>query len=432
MRLHNWTEHQKIYLKETDSELHELLKLRLENSEITQNLPSLQLLGMDYDFRAKCFNMSYYVGTDWIDKQSEQAMIITPKRRGIDFQSMFMQCFNCKGVNQNLDQLFYIRTEDTPIRISTEDFQLEPLLIIYFINIVAQIVSSGLRKDYKVREEQLIGKIKGKVLTGLYIKHGIATNRKDKVHCRYQEYDVDCIDNRILKSALILCKEMINRNAKQLKGQKTDLQKLLQQIFPHFEQVSEKVTPQELQHVHINPLFKNYKSAIQIAKMIIKKQGYCVHQEKGTNYQHFPPFIINMPLLFERYVYSLLHERYKDEIRFQVSTRGNYMDFSKRDEHLVIDTKYIFEWENENNHENIRQLSGYARNRALRVKMGLQQNDENSICPCLIIYPQINPDKPGFENLCDFDDKLFEDKRLLYIHEYIRFKKLPIYIPLKK
>lgn len=44
--------------------------------------------------------------------------------------------------------------------------------------------------------------------------------------------------------------------------------------------------------------------------------------------QRFPPFIINIPVLFERYVYILLVERYGDHnIGYQVATQGNIMDF---------------------------------------------------------------------------------------------------------
>lgn len=423
MRVLNAIEHADLLLEDEDNTLHDILISQLKSSKETQTLKGLCLMGMEYDFRKDNFLMSYYVGADWIDEKRETSLVVRPKIVGLDFQTMLMKCFSC--VNTSLDNLFYIRTEDKPIKISSKDFQLEPLLIVYYLNIVSQIVRKGLRQDYIQREEQLNGKIKGKVLFARYAKHGYAQNRKDLVNCRYQEYSIDCLDNRILKKALLYCHDMIKRNARELGLHLQSLDNMYKDCMAAFDKATADVTLQDLERVHVNPMYKKYREALPLAKMIIRKQGYCVGRKDYTKEQMFPPFIINMPILFEQYVHALLVDRYGNyNIGYQVGTTGNIMDFCKYDEHLIMDTKYILKWNEGTDHENIRQLSGYARNRRLRYKLGVK--DDTCICPCLIIYPSAN----GVENIKDFDDELYRSDGLLTIYEYVKFKKLPIKLPL--
>lgn len=427
VNLHRYIEHQSFSVVD-DDKLKELLLRRLKSSEATQNLKDLCLMGMDYDFRKDEFFVSYYVGVDWIDEKKRHAMMVTPKIAGVDFQTMLMKCFATDKVKERLDKIFFIRTDDKPIEIDSDAFQLEPLIIIYFINLINLIVDRGLRSDYIFTEEKLNGKIKGKINYGRYIKNGFATGRKDIIDCRYQEYSVNCLDNRILKKALMLSQQMLKRNEEALGLHSAPLKAMIDNSLVAFRNVSEEVTLQELHRVHVHPMYKLYRQAMPLAKMIIRKQGYCVETAVNNLKQKFPPFIIDMPILFERYVYSLLVERYGAKaIQYQLSTYGNSIDFGKKDENLVIDTKYIPSWEYSNEHENIRQLSGYARNKKLREGLGLDIGDETTICPCLIIFPNID----GLTTFKGCTDSLYSDSGTKTIQEYVKFKKIGIRLPNK-
>lgn len=418
-------EHEKFKV-EGDNEKKELFLKNIKNVKKECSINKLRAMGMDYDIHSEEFSMSYYIGADWIDEDKNRAIVVTPKINNIDFQTMFMKCFTCVDVNSDLDKLFFIRTEDKPIEIDSEDFQIEPLLIICFMNIVKQIVLKGLKSDYIYKEEQLKSKIKGKILIGKYCKHGYAVNRKDIVDCRYQEYSIDCIDNRILKKALLLCNDMLIRSTKALGIHAVVLQNIYREIIPAFEHVSDKVSVKELHRTHINPMFKEYRNAMPLAKMIIKKEGYCVGHDNKPSKQQFPPFVIDMPILFERYVYSLLAERYgTHSIGYQISASDSKVDFCKYDEFLIIDTKYKTEWQEKTNSDDVRQLSGYARNMDIRRKIGLDE-DDNTICPCLIIYPD---QENGNTDLKNFNDHLFTDNKLNVISKYKKFKKLSVKLP---
>lgn len=416
-------EHDTLYLGEDDKDIHDFLFSQIRSADNTRTVAKIRFLGLEYNYSGDSFISSFYVGADWIDKKKDLALVVKPKIHDIDFQSMLMRCF--QSCNTNLDGLFHIRIGEKPIPIPYEDFQIEPFIIVYFLNLVTKIAKKGLRHDYIMREERLNSKIKGKIMMGKYVQHGIAINRKDQVDCRFQEYSIDCLDNRILKKALIVCHEMLRRNTHALGSHFVPLENLYKESIAVFEKVTSDVSSNDLQRVHINPLFKDYKQAIPLAKMIIRKQGFCVGKTENGE-QLFPPFIIDMPILFEQYVHALLIERYGNyEIGYQVGTTGNIMDFCKYDEHLIMDSKYITKWDEHIEHDNVRQLSGYARNISLRKKLCVQ--DHNYICPCVIIYPDIH----GLETLKDLGDELFTSPELTPIPDYLKFRKLPIRLPIR-
>lgn len=394
-------------------------------------LADVRLMGMTYDAPFGKFRMSYYVGSDWIDKRAKLAMVVRPKIKGLDFQQMLMQCFRCPEASEELDKVFYIRTEDEPIEIDADDFQIEPLLLVFFLNLLQRIVRRGLKSNYVRREERLDSKIKGKIQMNRYLTQGIAMGRKDRVNCTFEEYSTDCLENRVLRRALELVHEMLLRVHDGLGAQAPTLDNMYNDCVAAFQNISNEVSLQDLNRIHVHPMYKDYRAIMPLAKMIIRKQGYCVGQEVMNGKQMFPPFIIDMPRLFERYVYSLLLERYGNQsIGYQVAVRGNILDFTKADEQMILDTKYKPQWEDGVDHDNARQLSGYARHTSVRKRLGI--TDDNFICPCVILYPSLD----GVTDFSAAPDHLLDSFNEGYapfqqLPEYLNFYKLGIRLPIK-
>lgn len=412
--------------------LKESLLKRIEGTGGTgQFLADVRLMGMTFDAPYGKFRMSHYVGSDWIDKRAKMAMVVRPKIKGLDFQQMLMQCFRCPEASEDLDKVFYIRTEDDPIEIDSEDFQIEPLLLVFFLNLLQRIVHRGLKSDYVQREERLDGKIKGKIQMNRYLTQGIAMGRRERVNCSFEEYSTDCLENRVLKRALCLVKEILQRVHDGLGSQAPTLDNMYNKCAVAFQNISDEVSLQDMNRLHVHPMYKDYRAIMPLAKMIIRKQGYCVGQEVMSGKQMFPPFIIDMPILFERYVYSLLLERYGNQtIGYQVAVRGNILDFTKADEQMILDTKYKPQWEDGVDHDNARQLSGYARHINVRKRLGV--TDEDFICPCVIIYPSAE----GVTDFSTAPDLLLRSPNEGYapftaLPEYLKFYKIGVRLPVK-
>lgn len=422
-----------IFPKSEDSYgLFDDLKQRVEYVEPTQNLSDIQLLGMDIVPHKPELRMSYYIGVDWIDRKKDLAIEVLPKISNIDFQKMLMQCFKHKRSSDNIEEVFFFRADDKHICIPSTDFQLEPFIIINYLGLVQNIIEKGLKSNFVIVEEQLNGRIKGKIMTSRYLKHGFATGRKDIIDCKYQEYSVDCPENQILKAALLVIRRMMSDNS--LAWEKNMFARyhdILNNCIASFASVSDVNDISSLQNLHISPMFVHYRSAIHLAKTIVRKQGVGISQSSETDYQMVPPFIINMALLFERYVFSLMLDRYEENyIRFQEGSNSDRPDFLVPNEQLIIDSKYIPRWEDQYVTENVRQLSGYGRSMFIRKMLGI--TDEHTTCRCLIIYPNIN----GIETFSDDSACLFtlntdqNGNHISTIPQYQHFYKLPIRLPM--
>ena len=349
----------------------------------------MTMLGIDWDLKDRTLESiqaNYYVGAQWLI-EGESAMMVLPKIKDLDFMTMFMKCYDSRisDLRTKMSSIYHVDLDADPIRCDSVDIDITPLLIAHFVKLAEGITKKGLKRDYVIREEALNGKIKGKLMLGKVMRRVINTGRQDILDCRYQDYSVDNIDNRILKKTLLFAQSYFLVHGL---SSGYDILNLIRSTLSCFGEVNSDVSVQEIKHHRNNPLFKEYNEALKVAKMVLCRFGYSIsNTSNDTDKRSTPPFWINMPILFELYAYSALVEKYGDQIGYHLSTYGNELDFVKYDERLIIDTKYIPAWDESINHENVRQLSGYARNRSLRRQIMKESYDETTILPCMVLYP---------------------------------------------
>lgn len=361
---------------------------------------------------------SFYVGLTWL-KEGQMALQVFPKIKNVDFLSMFMTYLNCKD-NQVQDKIMHIYGIDfKKPSIDANGFHIEvtPFIIFHFLSLLEPIIKKGLKHNYVVEEDNLQSKLKGKLMFSQHFKINVLNHRLDKNYCRYQEYSRDCIENRILKKALLFAETYIRRYRLKVSD---SIERNIHKAKSELSDVSDICSLTEIERFRVNPLFKEYERAIKVAKMILRRFGYDVHRiEKHPNM--VPPFWIDMGLLFETFILGLLTDQYGRNIKYHIATNGNEIDFGKPDEKMIIDTKYIYHWEDKVNHDNIRQLSGYARNKQIRKKLmgGLY---ETEMLPCMILCPSVN----GIEK---FTEMKLLDEPCQEIDTYMKFYKLGIKLP---
>ncbi len=394
----------------------------LNSDDYDPNNPE-KLLGVDWcDRKQTKIRAKYYIGLKWV-KEKECFLYVRPKINNLDFMTMFMHCFDndCRDVSSKLGRIYSIDFNAAPIKIDTAQSILTPMLVVHFLKLTEQIVKKGFKFNYIQREENLACKIKGKVLLNQTLKRNYSTARSDRTICRYQNYSIDCIENRILKKTLKFINKFIN--VYNDISCSVDLKNMTTYCLGTMSAINDDLPLQTIKQFKINPLYKEYREALKVAQLILKRFSYDIEQIDKESEKSLPPFWIDMSLLFELYVYSKLKSAYKNLIYHHVSTYGNEIDFVKYDEKVIIDAKYIPIWEEEVNHNNVRQLSGYARNTALRKKITKIDNDESTIINCLIIYPH----KVGED---EFSEEILI-KKAEKIDTYIKFYKLRIKLPTK-
>lgn len=378
-------------------------------------------LGITPDMRA-----SYYIGADWLT--SEKAIVVTPKMSNIDYVQMFLSALRFAPSASYISKFYGINYLGKKIESKKLDGILTPLLLIHFLSSINILLEKGLKKGYVMREKNLKAKIKGKVMMSMQYSKNIANQRPDRIMCCYQEYSADIPENRLIKKALLFAQRSISLMPALQSHKKLypEINRMLQTSLLAFDGVSDNIDINSIRTVQKNKLYGDYGIAIKLAKQLLKRYDYSIGNIDGDN-DMVPPFWIDMARLYEVYVYGLLYKAYPGQIDFQFP--GHYstaVDFLKKDDKLIMDTKYKPYYDSSNSGviDDIREISGYARDKNILSKLGI--TDYDYVPNCLIIYPKM-------EDCCTVR-AFTEGKSLLHeatpVEGFHKFHKICVPVPI--
>jgi len=366
----------------------------------------------------------YFIGYRWLDDKNY--IHVSPKRYNenqADYLDMFLTCLEDPIVSKHLDETYKIFFNERWIDIQDKKDEITPFLILQFLQIVNKISKKGLKKGYIKVTENLTSKIKGKILINQTIKQNHFKNRPDKTVCNHQIFTIDCIENQILKTALLQC----SRNLHGMKNE--EITKLLKLNLNSFELVNSiNISQSNFSKVQHSPFYKEYKQALQLAQMIFKRFGFSLNSNVNPTQNKIPPFYINMPELFERYVQVRLQKVYNSDLISGYGMGNGYKttvgelrpDFTVKNKKLIIDAKYKYWFVNDSNKyfkDDFQQLSLYGRVKEIRDSIGVKENEEATL---LFIYPTTDNEKEFIES--SFDNE----------NNFYNIKKFAINIPIKK
>ena len=333
------------------------------------------------DFLPEAYYASYKIGAEWIDEQ--ESLIVTTKHKmeQIDFVRMFMTCFTSDLSLASFSTIYEIYIDKPSIKAPALQSVVSPLLVLHFLGVVSRI--KELKKGYVSRSENL-KKVKGRISILKNERQNIAIRRYDRVFCEYDEYSADIPENRLIKKALLFSQRLLQG----LNERSAAVAKLrLNKSLALFSEVSDKVEIKQVKRLRAHKLFTNYNEAIRLAKLILRLFDYNI-SKVGSHEGKVVPFWLDMSLLYEHYVYGLLHEAYRERITYQFKGKTGFPDFlyKSKEYKAILDTKYIPKYEEKSlDKDVVRQLSGYGRD--LRILTHFEYKDVSPI-PCIIIYPK--------------------------------------------
>lgn len=369
----------------------------------------------------------YFIGVDWIEKKIKHTQVqpklnfneVGESYREIDYLKMLFSCLKYQETAQLIGDLVIVKWDDPQIEIDQKQDMLTPFIIIDFLNTTKKIVKKGIKKSYYKTTKKLNGRIKGKLLIKNTMNLHLSKGNVLQNVCTYDEFGVDILENRLLKKALEYVKHYMVSSL--LMKDSSAVSEMISYIAPAFENVSSKIEVADIKQMKSNSLFKEYNEGIRLAKMILRRFAYNISSINSITIST-PPFWIDMPMLFELHVLSLIKDAFQSDVSYHFSTYGNELDFilNSTDVKMVIDAKYIPSWKWKHNHENIRQVSGYARLKEVSKKLGFEANIN---IDCLIIFPDI---EAGIQYL---DKKEFKNT-LTPVEAYNGIYKLGVKIPL--
>ena len=416
------SEHKEHIFSMEDTPLFEALKtkqLRVLKTERGETVHPFLLLVSEETITLKAH---YYIGVDWL--VGEEYVYIAPKMNcreasvEIDFLKMLLEIYTADIEEKHTRDLVKIYWKEPQITIEQQKDFLTPFLVVQFLQLLKRITRKGLKKSYYTVEENLNSRIKGKIQIGKHLKQNVFKNKLTTHVCRYQQFGMDNLENRFLKKVLQFVISFKNTHPTFFAGNEATISELITYCTPYFELISEELDMERIKNITINPFFKEYEEAIEIGKHILKRFSYNI-TETTQQKVAISPFWIDMPKLFELYVYKKLQEKFggKEEVVYHFIADYTELDFllNTPEYKMVIDAKYKPIYEEGKVIDDIRQVSAYARLKAVYNEFEIE---ENKLIDCLIIYPSLEENK----------DLNIENKK--EISEYRNIYKLSVSIPL--
>lgn len=371
------------------------------------------------DKQTPCYTASYIIGAQRVDGEE---LVILPKMKNIDFMRMFSVCLDSDQSPEEFSKIYDIDVDAKPIITKTNiSLYLTPLLVVHFLMLMKRITSRGLRSDYIDRNENL-KKVKGRIDIRNNERKNVIYKRYDKVYCNYSERSLNTPENRLFKKTLMICKRYVNRMVNH--ELYPELFNRINVCLSAFENVDADIELQELRNTKRNALFRDYDSAVKLALSILKRLDYSVTNVDADS-QLTPVFWIDMALLYEHYVYGLLHNAYGSAIKYQHSGWFRWKpDFLHLGEKLIMDTKYMPDLiYNGPSGDIVGQLSGYSRVSSFTDALGV---DNETVVPCLIIYPY----ESETANSYHFNTEIKLLDQATPIAHLIKFYKLGVPMPI--
>jgi 5-methylcytosine-specific restriction enzyme subunit McrC len=380
------------------------------------------------------FQTSYFIGVDWI-VENKCSIYVQPKqnkdKREINHIDMLLDALQEPENFSHLEGLCEIDFDRPYIEITQAQDKLSPFLVAQFLQLLKHIVQKGLKRSYYTISENLNARIKGKVLIERDIKTNKFNGNPISTMCQFQEFGINCDENKILKKAYKFSRRVIQSYGKGIDTKA--INHIIDYISPAFENVSDDIDIAKIKSFKSNPLFQEYGTALKLAKLILRRYSYNITLTEQQNILT-PPFWIDMSKLFELYVYKKLRDIFRKEQiiyhpRIVQNQEPDFLINGYGECKFVVDAKYKPRYKDSTVHyDDIRQVSGYARTKNVYDKLGITDKDKS--IKCVIIYSHQDCPVKSFEGK-SFIPKQDEKNNGLLDEErgYVNIFKVGINLP---
>ena len=157
----------------------------------------------------------------------------------------------------------------------------------FFARSVQHATSAGLLHAYRTENERLVG-VRGRIDLATQIRHPGDASR---IACRFDEYTVDVIENRVLKAA---CRRLL-----QVAGVQFEVRRVLRQALATFEDVTDgPVRPEAIDWIVFTRLNRHYEPALRLAQLVLRNLSLL--DQAGVH--GASAFLVDMNDLFQRFV----------------------------------------------------------------------------------------------------------------------------------
>ena len=229
-------------------------------------------------------------------------------------------------------------------------------LILYFIKYLEEIerlIHLGFIKKYRFNESNQKA-LKGNLIFKDQIKFNLI--RADRFYCKHTIYSNDNQLNRILKYALVLCKNALGNEYKQR----------VNHCLLYFDKVKDVVISKEQFKLRLLNRKSFYlESALEFSKIIILKLGSNLDRGQTNLFS----LLFDMNLLWELYIFNIL-KKYQIDYNYKISYQNSKLFWNTKkikpdlilvynDINYVIDTKWKIIMPSKPNDDDLKQMFVY-------------------------------------------------------------------------
>ena len=341
-----------------------------------------------------------FVGAIWIGEGENRAPLESRSKfhaEKMNYLAMYLACAADSEVGAHLRDCVYFWPDDDLIEFPHAP-QFSEFIIAAYLRELNALCTRHLRRHFIRQTENLRGKIKGKILPHLQVKHNLPHGRQDRIFCAYQSVSDDIPENRALRAALeVSAKYLACCRAMQPPSEEI-LRRWIHASRASLSGVMPIIALKDFHHLRNRGAFFHYRRPLELARIVLRHLGANPAEIRETP-NSLPPFAINSAELFERYAQLILREKYPtlkagykygntpgDKKGFYIKVRPDFWIAESDDSPAqILDAKYKRS-ESNPSREDILQVVGYSDHlNFLKTKLNC---DDREAIKLALVYPR--------------------------------------------
>lgn len=205
------------------------------------------------------------------------------------------------------NEVFHFFDKESPIYI-TDNIAKESSILTatVFISMLKDLCRRPLIGKMIETEQNLVGKVKGKILFSKNIRANSIKGRDDRLYCKYLRYSEDIIENQILKAALQKANQFLNKYFSSTVSKENSYKEMVSYCQNTMEHISLlKISQRDTNGIKTTGCYAYYKPVISVAKMVLNE---ITLESNGVSRvtSYVVPYAVSMSKLFEMYVRTYL------------------------------------------------------------------------------------------------------------------------------
>lgn len=345
-----------------------------------------------------------YIGAVWVGEDDVLRVNSKFNKPKMDYMKMFVECYEDSVIGERMSNSFDCWPEQKLITLSdADDFSI--MVVIAFLRELNTLCVRHLRRHFKRRRENFIGKVKGKILIGENMRRNVVCARPDRIFCEYQAISDDILENRILRAALERAARYISRD--KIAEKHECVHRWIHACRAHLQGVSvTHISRRQFAVARKRGMFAFYRRPLNLAKAVLCRFGLNPHEEINESTQT-PPYAIDSAELFERYAQlqllnkhpnlKALYERAGSIRGEKINVRPDFYVPHADGEAWIIDAKYkdLSKKKQETEKKkpystgDLYQVVAYSRHSPLLERINCEDKEKADDIKLSLVYPHV-------------------------------------------